>query len=189
MPRIAVLAFVAVIGILIALALMPGEEGEAPDSRIRLTEADVALYPSSDADATWSFEAPEVYYDPDAGETTLLRVQDGERRVDGEVDFTLRSERLVIDRNDDLRSPEMFVHLIEDDLDVTMVGREQRQVFVDQRSGRFEVPHITLVGEDFGESVYEDMRVSFDFTDFEAGGPGTVGHSEFLIEERTESTP
>lgn len=38
-----------------------------------------------------------------------------------------------------------------------------------------------MSGPDLGESVFEDMRISFDFTDFEAGGPGTVGYSEFIV--------
>lgn len=189
MLRLAGFAFAAVLVALVVLSLGPTRDPDPIDRRVQLTDARVDLYPAADPEAVWHFEAPEVTFDPDVGETTLRSVQEGERRVGDEVDFTLRSERLVIDRNDDLRTESMSVHLVEDDLDAIMTGRGGRGVFVDQAAGRFEVPHMELTGETFGESTYQDMRVSFDFTDFEAGGPGTVGYSQLLLEERTEDTP
>ena len=63
----------------------------------------------------------------------------------------------------------MDVHLVADDLDVEMLGVEGRLVQVDQAAGRFEVPRIRIYGDDFGESRYEEMSISFDFTDFQAG--------------------
>lgn len=189
MLRLAGAAFAVVMVTLLALALRPGGEPELPDARIRLGDAQVTLHPRSDPEAHWGFEAPRASFDPDSGETVLTSVEDGERRVGDEVDFTLRSDRLVIDRNDDIRAEEMSVHLVEDDLDVAMQGTPERQVLVDQDAGRFEVPHIELSGEDFGRATYENMRVDFDFTDFQAGGPDTIGYSEFLLEERSEDAP
>lgn len=189
MLRLAGAAFALVLITLLALALRPGGEPELPDPHIRLHDAQATLHPRSDSEARWTFASPEATFDPDSGDTVLTRVQDGARRVGDEVDFTLRSERLVIDRNDDIRARDMFVHLVEDELDVTMDGTEERQVLVDQSAGRFEVPHIEIRGDDFGTSTYENMRVDFDFTDFEAGGPDTIGYSELLIEERSEDAP
>lgn len=169
---------------LLALALGPRAERADVRDEILLADAVVRLFPASDPEAVWRFEAPAVSYDPGTRETTLERIEEGDRRVDGEVDFTLASQRLVIGRDDDLRSERMDVHLVEDDLDVEMEGAGDRQVRVDQADGRFEVPRIRIFGEDFGESRYEEMSVSFDFTDFEAGGPDTIGYSEFELEER-----
>lgn len=184
MTRWALLALGVVLAVLVYLALQP--PGDAPTvlDEIRLDEARVRLFPSGDPEATWRFDASEVSYHPGERETTLIDVHEGERRVGDEVDFTLRSERLVIGADDDLRTERMEVRLVEDELDVEMEGREDRQVLVDQQAGVFEVPWIRLFGEDFGESRYENMRVNFDFTDFQAGGPGTIGYSEFEIEER-----
>jgi hypothetical protein len=181
------LALIVVLAVLAALALRPGPQRAEVRDEIRLENAQVRLFPASDADAVWRFAAPEVSYDPGARETTLLRIEDGERRVADGVDFTLAAERLVIGRDDDLRSERMDVHLVEDDLDVEMEGAGDRQVRVDQDEGRFEVPRIRIFGEDFGESRYQDMRVSFDFTDFQAGGPDTVGYSEFELDERGDA--
>lgn len=189
MSRWLVLAFGLVVIALVVLATRPGEERAEVRDEIVLRGAEVRLYPDADPEATWRFAAPQVTYDPGTRETVLERIEDGERRVGDEVDFTLVSERLVIGRDDDLRSRRMDVHLVEDDLDVEMVGSDERLVLVDQREGRFEVPDIRIFGEDFGESRYQDMRVSFDFTDFQAGGPGTVGYSEFEIEEPGDAGP
>ena len=184
MPKIAVAALVAVLIGLVVLSLQPPRErGEVVDE-ISLNDASVVLHPSGDPGARWRFEAAAVVYDPQSGETTLSSITDGERRVGQTLDFTLLAEELTIGSDDDLRAPEMDVHLVEDDLDVEMEGAGDRLVLVDQDEGRFEVPRIRIFGPDFGESRYEDMRVSFDFTDFQSGGAGTVGYSEFQIEER-----
>ncbi len=188
MTKWASLALGAVLLILLALALGPRAERPEVREDIVLEDAVVRLFPASDPDAVWRFEAPVASYDPAARETTLNRIEDGERRVDDEVDFTLRSDRLVIGRDDDLRSARMDVHLVADDLDVEMEGVEGRQVRVDQEAGRFEVPRIRIFGEGFGESRYQEMSVSFDFTDFDAGGPDTIGYSEFELDERDDAS-
>lgn len=189
MFRLAGAAFAVVLVALVALALRPADEPEARDPRIRLSDTQVTLHPRADPEARWTFAAPLATFDPESGDTVLDEVEDGARHVGEEVDFTLRAGRLVIDRSDDLRTDEMFVRLVEDELDVSMDGQGERQVLVDQSDGRFEVPNIELSGEDFGRSRYENMRVDFDFTDFEAGGPDTIGYSELLLEERTEDDP
>lgn len=188
MTKWASLALGAVLLILLALALGPRAERPEVREDIVLEDAVVRLFPASDPDAVWRFEAPVASYDPAARETTLNRIEDGERRVDDEVDFTLGSDRLVIGRDDDLRSARMDVHLVADDLDVEMEGVEGRQVRVDQEAGRFEVPRIRIFGEGFGESRYQEMSVSFDFTDFDAGGPDTIGYSEFELDERDDAS-
>lgn len=183
MTRWVILVLLGVVAVLAALSLAPRPERIEPVETIELTATEVRLFPSSDPDAIWRFSAPTASYDPARRETTLRGIEDGERRVGDEVDFTLAADELVIGRDDDLRSDRMDVHLVADDLDVEMRGERGRLVEVDQEAGRFEVPRMRLYGEDFGESRYEEMSVSFDFTQFEAGGPDTIGYSEFEIDE------
>ena len=184
MSKWIVAVLLVVLVALAALALAPRPERIEPVETIELDATVVRLFPASDPDAVWNFSAPSATYDPGRRETTLREIEDGERRVEDEVDFTLVADELVIGRDDDLRGARLDVHLVADDLDVEMLGEGRRLVQVDQEAGRFEVPRLRIYGEDFGESRYEEMSVSFDFTDFEAGGPDTIGYSDFELEER-----
>ncbi|MDT3683311.1 MAG: hypothetical protein ROY82_12655 [Truepera sp.] len=182
MVRWATISFAVVVMVLVVVALLPGRETAVPDAAIELQSAALTLYPQSDPTAVWYFSAPEAEYFPDRQETTLVKVDDGRRTVDGVTDFTLTAESVTIDRNDDLRGEHMHAHLVEDDLDLDMTGKGSRLVLINQRAGRFEVPHAVMSGPDLGDSVFEDMRISFDFTDFSAGGPGTVGYAQFVVD-------
>jgi hypothetical protein len=169
---------------LFGLSLLPDRRPDLPDATIDLRNARVVLLPEADPEAIWTFSAPLARFDPERDTTELLGVEDGQRTVAGVVDFTLRSERLIIDRRDDLIGERIDAYLIADGWDVLMEGRAGRQVLVRQETGRFEAPHVEMSGEGIGESIYQDMRISFDFTDFQAGGPGTVGTSAFVADTR-----
>jgi hypothetical protein len=176
--KLALTALVVVVLTLAAVTLLPERARVIPDSAIHLHSARVVLYPQADPQAIWYFGAETVLYEPSTRETVLLNLFDGQRTVGGEIDFTLQSERIVIDRDDNLRGERMFVHLVEAEMDLDMQAKGERLVLIDQRRGRFEVPRLELLGENM-RATYEDMRTSFDLTEFEAGGPGTVGYSEF----------
>jgi len=182
--RAALWTLLVVILGLYGLSLLPDRRPELPDATIDLHNARVVLLPEADPAAVWTFSAPLARFDPNRDTTTLIGVEDGMRTVDGVVDFTLRSELLLIDRRDDLIAERIDAYLIADGWDVLMEGRGGRQVLVRQETGRFEVPHVEMTGEGIGNSVYQDMRISFDFTDFQAGGPGTVGTSAFVADAR-----
>lgn len=173
---------------LFAITLLPDRRSDVPDATIRLSNARVVLLPEADPAAAWTFSAPQARFDPDRDITELIGVEDGQRTVAGAVDFTLRSELLIIDRRDDLIAERIDAYLLADGWDVLMEGRGGRQVLVRQDTGRFEAPHVEMSGDGIGESVYQDMRISFDFTDFEAGGPGTVGTSAFIADARERAT-
>jgi len=189
MPRIALLVLALVVGLLIVVALQPDTRAPVPGSAIVLQETQVTLYPQADPDAIWHFTAPTVEYDPERQEATLLAIEDGRRTLAGETDFTLASERVVIDRDDNLRGEAMLAHLVEDEIDLDMRAKDGRLVLIDQREGRFEVPRATMSGPDLGESVFEDMRISFDFTDFQSGGAGTVGYAQFVVDSPNANEP
>ena len=177
----ALIALVAVIVALVVVALLPQRQRAVPDATIALHDATVALYPEADPKAVWSFEAPDVQYDPDKQDTTLRDIRDGRRMVDGKTDFTLASSRIVIDSNDNLHGDHIQAHLVSEDVNLDMVGAHGRQVLIDQKSGQFEVPRVTVTDPDKNTIVFEDMRIGFDFTTFQAGGPGTVGYGEFVV--------
>src|SRR5690606_35711768 len=179
--RLALIGLVAFVALLVALALQDAAQVEVPDAAIVLSDTTVSLYPREDPEAVWYFSAPRVEYLPERQETTLFDLSDGRRTVDGETDFTLDSDLVTIDSTDNIRGAEMHAHLVEDEIDLEMESKGDRQVLIDQRRARFEVPRATMSGPDLGESVFEDMRISFDFTQFEAGGPGTVGYAEFIV--------
>lgn len=180
----ALLVLVAVIASLALLASLPDRRPEVPDTRIRLFDVDLTLHPEADPEAVWSFRSPEAHFDPRLETTTLMAVEDGRRTVDGVVDFTLEGDEVMIDRNDDLIGDRLRAHLVADGWDLEMASRGARQVRIAQREGRFEVPHAEISGEGL-DGVYEDMLISFDFTEFEAGGPGTVGYASFEADRRS----
>lgn len=181
MLRNALIAMAVVVAGLLFLALRDEGQVEVPDAVITLRDTQVTLYPQADPDAVWYFSAPRVEYVPERQEATLFDIADGRRTVGGETDFTLDSERVTIDNSDNIRGEAMHAFLVEDEIDLFMEAKGDRLVLIDQSRGRFEVPRATMSGPDLGESVFEDMRISFDFTEFEAGGPGTVGYSEFIV--------
>ncbi len=181
MARLAILIFSLILVVLLVLAQLPQTSGLVTSGTIELRNAKVTLYPRSDPAAIWYFSAPTVDYEPVRQEATLLALDDGRRTVAGETDFTLSSDRITIDRADNLRGEEMHAHLVADEIDLAMYGKGERAVLIDQDAGRFEVPRAAMSGPDLGESVFEDMLISFDFTEFEAGGPGTVGYAQFVV--------
>lgn len=186
MLRVALVSFLLVLAALVALALLPGRNVVIPAASVELSDTSVTLYPSSDPEAVWYFSAPLAQYSPTNQEATLYAIEDGRRTVGGETDFTLYSQQVTIDRADNLRGREMHAHLVEDELDLVMESKGERLVLVDQQAGRFDVPRARMSGPDLGESVFEDMRISFDFSEFESGGPGTVGYAQFTVERHTE---
>ncbi|MDZ7703493.1 MAG: hypothetical protein U5L04_03295 [Trueperaceae bacterium] len=187
MLRIALFALIAVVAVLVGLSLLPQQTREIPGSEIALANTALTLYPEADPDAVWFFEAQNAEYQPNARTTTLYNVDDGRRVVNGDTDFTLSADELIIDNRDNLRSDELFVYLIEADWDLHMQADDARQVLIDQSQGKFEVPLLTYSGDGIGESRDENVRMHFDLTDFEAGGPDTVGYNRFADTSGTSS--
>ena len=169
---------VTVIGLLV-VALLPQGERVVPGEVIELSGADVTLYPEADPEAVWYFDADTVDYDPAIGETTLYNVDDARRTVGGETDFTLASEEVVIDTEDNLRGERMLVHLVEANWDLTMQASEVQRVVIDQAEGKFEVPILDYTGDGLGQNHAENVRMNFDLTDYEAQCEGVSCRNEF----------
>ena len=180
MLRLAFITLGVIVVALVAVALLPEGERTIPDSTIELADASVTLYPQADPEAVWRFAAPEVDYEPDTRQTTLLGIEDGRRTVNDETDFTLAADEVTIDSDDNLSGEKMLAHLVEEGWDLDMEARDNRLVLINQSEGIFEVPHLNWTG-DGGSGINENMRISFDLTEFTSGGAGTTGKSVFEI--------
>jgi hypothetical protein len=183
--RYAFLALTVVLGLLVVLSLLPQRRAVIPDSTIDLQNATVTLYPQQDQDAVWNFSSPTVEYNPETRDTTLYKVQDGKRVVDGKTDFTLESEQVTISSDDNLRGDRIVVKLLEEETTLDMQSKGDRQVQINQASGEFEIPRVEMTGKSKG--VRENMYIAFDLRRSRAGGPGTVGYSEFDLAERKKN--
>lgn len=161
------------------IALLPQDVREVPDEQVTLEAPRLTLYPQADPEAVWTFGARRASYDPSSRETTLFEIEEGQRMVGEVLDFTLQSDLITIDNQDNLRGEQIFVHLIEDNSDLDMQAKEDRLVLINQRDGTFEVPRLEYTGEGLGSNLLENVRASFDLEQFEAGGPDTIGFSEF----------
>lgn len=178
MLRFAILAFSIFIVVLTVLSLIPEKEELNPDTTIELKKTRLTLYPQADAEAVWEFEVADVSYRPESREAELKRVDNGSRSVNEEIDFTIKSDQLVIDSTDNIRGDSLFIHLVEADWDLEMFAQDGRQVLIDQNQGRFEAPTMhTLDGND--KSVASNVTMNFDLTNYSDGGPNTIGYTTF----------
>ena len=179
MLRLAILLFLVIIGLLFGLSFLPDSQRAVPDATIKLSDATITLFPQEDPEAIWYFSSPNVNYDPDLRETTLFNVHDGKRTLVGKTDFTLESDEVTISGDDNLYGNKIVVSLIEEATTLDMQAKEGRQVLINQSQGQFEIPRVELSGDMRG--IKENMYISFDLRKFSAGGPGTVGITEFDI--------
>lgn len=184
MLRLATIILVVVLGGLALVSLLPEREQAQLDSNIRLSGVILNLYPQADG-ARWRFEANAVDYLPNTRESVLYDIEDGQRLVEGEVDFTLCADEAVIDNRDNLRSSQIFVHLVDEKMDMDMRGDGSRQVLIDQSTGSFEIPSLNYTGEGLGENSADNVRMSFDLAEFSAENPKNQfidGDSAYLRE-------
>ncbi len=179
MLRLTAIALALTVVGLLVVALLPQRERVVPGEVIELSGAAVTLYPEADPEAVWYFDADTVDYDPAVGETTLYDVEDARRTVDGATDFTLQSEEVVIDTEDNLRGERLLVHLVEANWDLNMQADTERQVLIDQAEGKFEVPILDYTGDGLGQNHAEGVRMNFDLTDFESNCEGAICQNEF----------
>lgn len=182
MLRLALITFMVVIGLLIGLSFTPEKVKVFPNTFIKLEQARLTLYPSADPDATWNFKAREILYEPNSREATLFNLTDGQRIINEKVDFTLHSEEVTIDKFDNLWGDSIYVHLNNANWDLDMHSNKGKQALINQNFGKFEIPLLLYRGDGISESRDENVRMNFDLTDFEAGGPDTVGYNRFTDE-------
>ena len=189
MLRAAILLFTVTVAVLAFVALLPGREATVPDAGIVLDDVSLTLYPQADPEAVWHFATQDATYDPQARTSTLRRLEDGRRVVAGETDFTVASDLLTINSDDDIEGELIFAHLLDTGECLTMRGSAGAPVVIDQGSGVFEVPVLEIAGPSWGEGTrLERMRVSFDLEEFEAGGAGTTTTAVLRVGAADEET-
>ncbi len=173
---------------LFLLSLLPKKIKAIPDEAIKLANAKLILYPQEDEEAVWNFESPKVEYKADNRETVLYDIKNAARRVKGEVDFSIESDKVVIASDDNIWGDHIKAHIVgekddpEDDYWLDMSSKNGRQVLINQRSAEFEIPHVKIIGEG-SEQVFEDFFIDFALENFRAGGEGTVGYASFELED------
>ena len=182
MLRLTLIGFSLIVLLLLALSITPKKNRVIPQSIVELNSARLTLYPRADPEATWNFQAGQILYEPESRESTLINLEDGERIVADEVDFTLQSERMTIDGNDDLYGKQVSVHINDANWDLNMQAYKGRDVLIDQNRGKFEVPLLFYSGSGLEESRDENVRMNFNLTNFEAGGLGTIGYTNLVDE-------
>lgn len=182
MLRLVFVLLAAVVALLVVLSLLPQRERPVPEGSLMMERAAVTLYPQADPAAVWSFQAPEVEYDPERRETTLFALEDGARLEDGALDFELRADRIVIDGAENLRSGYLRVRLADSGDCLVMDGSGSDPVHIEQREGTFRAPTMRIQGTDWGDTRFPNVVASFDLEEFSAGGSGTDTVTEFYIE-------
>ncbi|HEX7005407.1 MAG TPA: hypothetical protein VF168_14580 [Trueperaceae bacterium] len=188
MLRTALLVFAVFITVLVVLSLLPDRRAALPEQQIKLSDAQVTLFPQADPEAVWRFDAPRAEYDPEEGTSVLFDINEGRREVGGEVDFTVAAEKLTINREDDILGETIYAYLVESGDCLTMRGSSENPVVIDQQQGDFIVPVMEVTGPNWGDDTrIENMIVSFDLTDFDGGGPGTTTVAELRIGPADES--
>jgi len=168
----------ATVVLLVGLSLLPQRARAVPGGTIVLSSARVTLYPQADPAAVWHFAAERVDYEPDVGETTLHDIGDAARTVGGKTDFTLASERLTIDAQENLRGQHIEVYIPDADWTLDMRGEPGTPVVIDQQQGRFSAPFLDISGPDI-ESSAQDAGMDFDLKNFVSGGEGTRNSDSF----------
>lgn len=178
MFRLALVALALTVAVLVGLSLLPQPERSVPSGTIELSGATVTLYPQADPEAIWHFAAERVDYEPSLGETILYTIDDAERTVGGETDFTLTSAKLTIDAQENLRGDAIEVYIPDAKWTLDMRAGDGTPVLIDQQQGRFSAPLLDIAGPDI-ESSSQNAGMDFDLKNFTSGGENTRNSDSF----------
>ena len=187
MFRLALIALALTIVVLVSLSLLPQPDRRVPGGTIELSGAQVTLYPQADPAAIWHFAAERVDYEPEIGETTLYDIDDAERTVGGETDFTLTSPEIIIDPQENLRGNAIEVYIPDMRWTLDMQTEGGTPVVIDQAQGRFNAPRYDIVDESAQDiSNGQNISMNFDLTDMRTGGEGTQNTDTFRDQSGTQ---
>lgn len=155
----------------VVFALLPASSPHT-DTGATLRGVSLTLYPASDPNAFWKFEADKVVNDPLSGETKLSALGDGgrwvaERDAAGQptgktvLDARLTADDLTIDREDNMVTPSATITLVKECAVVALSGNKKDPVRVEQNVG-FSAPLAELNSPAITGKVV-DMKMTFDF--------------------------
>lgn len=131
----------------VVVALLPEPPGVSAQSGVTLRGVSLRLYPAQDTRAEWRFRAPSITFDPLSGETDIERPEVGQRIVNGKVDTTISTDKLIIDANDNLRTQRADLYVPAQCVTVKLTGTPEKPVVIDQQSG-FSGPQASVVYPD-----------------------------------------
>ncbi|GGL03532.1 hypothetical protein GCM10010844_22730 [Deinococcus radiotolerans] len=170
--KVGLYALVGIMAFALIFALLPTPGLDASQSGARLSGVQLRLYPSGDADATWSFRAADVRNDPVAGLTTLTGITGGQRllkeRVGGKLtgretlDATLTTPELTIDDQDTMTTRQARITLVQQCADIDLQGTEQTPVKIEQGQG-FSATEAKINSTSLTGTI-RDLKMTFAFS-------------------------
>ena len=155
----------------VVFALIPASSPRT-ETGATLNGVSLTLYPASDPDAYWKFDADTVVNDPLSGETHLSTLKEGGRWIQeldaagqptGQValDAGLAADDLTIDRQDNMVTDSATITLVRECAVVKLSGNDKQPVRVEQNTG-FSAPLAELDSPGVMGKVV-DMQMTFDF--------------------------
>lgn len=183
------LAFGAVV------ALLPERSAPNAGAGVTLSGVKLRLYPQQDAQAEWRFEAQNISYDPLRGETEVVKPSKGERILNGKLDMTIRTERLIIDSNDDLRTQQATLYIPSECTTLELQGDAQRPVRIQQSVGysapigKMTSPSIKAEIANLTSSFQLDVQGSFQGQTQFQSNPDEVCDNGRLVKKNNGGSP
>ena len=171
MQKVGLYALVGIMAFALIFALLPTPGLDASESGARLSGVQLRLYPSGDANATWSFRAADVRNDPLNGLTTLTGITEGQRLLKEQVqgrftgreilDATLATQELTIDAQDTMTTRQARITLVQQCADIDLRGTEQTPVKIEQGQG-FSAPSARISSPNTNGRIGK-LKMTFGF--------------------------
>ncbi|AKH16897.1 MULTISPECIES: hypothetical protein [Deinococcus] len=171
MQKVGLYALVGIMAFALIFALLPTPGLDASQSGARLSGVQLRLYPSGDANATWSFRAADVRNDPLNGLTTLTGITEGQRLLKEQVqgrftgreilDATLATQELTIDAQDTMTTRQARITLVQQCADIDLKGTEQTPVKIEQGQG-FSAPSARISSPNTNGRIGK-LKMTFGF--------------------------
>ena len=171
MQKVGLYALVGIMAFALIFALLPTPGLDASESGARLSGVQLRLYPSGDANATWSFRAADVRNDPLNGLTTLTGITEGQRLLKEQVqgrftgreilDATLATQELTIDAQDTMTTRQARITLVQQCADIDLKGTEQTPVKIEQGQG-FSAPSARISSPNTNGRIGK-LKMTFGF--------------------------
>ncbi len=169
--KVGLYALVGIMAFALIFALLPTPGLDASQSGARLSGVQLRLYPSGDANATWSFRAADVRNDPLNGLTTLTGITEGQRLLKEQVqgrftgreilDATLATQELTIDAQDTMTTRQARITLVQQCADIDLKGTEQTPVKIEQGQG-FSAPSARISSPNTNGRIGK-LKMTFGF--------------------------
>ena len=142
-------------------AHLPVREPPKREKGVVLEGVTIRLYPKADPDAEWIFHAGKIENNPARQMSKATDLSLGSRYVNGELDLTLESPWVSIDRNDNLTLPYAKIEIPKECYTIQLGGEGEAPVRILQDRG-FVAPKFTLKGPGIsirGQGFHSDFKL------------------------------